>query len=72
MIHHLPANESQRLAALRSYSIMDTDPEVAYDEISELAAHFCDCPVAVIGLVDETRFVHGMFGTLGVAVRLGL
>jgi class 3 adenylate cyclase len=50
-----PANEADRLVALRSYAILDTAPELAYDEITELAAQICQCPVAVIGFVDETR-----------------
>ena len=51
----IPENESARLAALHAYQILDTKPELAYDELTELAAQFCQCPVAVIGLVDETR-----------------
>ena len=51
----IPANESERLAAVKSYHLLDTAPEIAYDEITELAAQICQCPVAVIGLVDETR-----------------
>jgi adenylate cyclase len=50
-----PANEADRLVALRSYAILDTGPELGYDEITELAAQICQCPVAVIGFVDETR-----------------
>jgi class 3 adenylate cyclase len=51
----MPANESERLAAVKSYQLLDTAPEIAYDEITELAAQICQCPVAVIGLIDETR-----------------
>jgi adenylate cyclase len=51
----IPANEAERLAAVRSYQLLDTAPEIAYDEITELAAQICQCPVAVIGLVEETR-----------------
>jgi len=51
----IPANEAERLAAVRSYQLLDTAPEIGYDEISELAAQICQCPVAVIGLVDEAR-----------------
>ncbi|HET6157807.1 MAG TPA: adenylate/guanylate cyclase domain-containing protein [Dongiaceae bacterium] len=51
----IPANETERLAAVKSYHLLDTAPEIAYDEISELAAQICQCPVAVIGLIDETR-----------------
>lgn len=48
-------DESGRLAALRAYRILDTPAELAYDELTELAAQICGCPVAVMGLVDETR-----------------
>jgi class 3 adenylate cyclase len=51
----IPANELERVAAVKSYQLLDTAPEIAYDEITELAAQICHCPVAVIGLVDETR-----------------
>jgi class 3 adenylate cyclase len=51
----IPANDAERVAALRSYHLLDTEPEIAYDEISELAAQICQCPIAVIGLIDETR-----------------
>jgi class 3 adenylate cyclase len=51
----VPANETERLAAVKSYQLIDTAPEIAYDEITELAAQICQCPVAVIGLIDESR-----------------
>jgi class 3 adenylate cyclase len=50
-----PANESQRLAALRSLNILDTAPEIAYDEIAELAAQICGCPVGYISFIDDHR-----------------
>ena len=51
----IPANDTERVAAVKSYHLLDTAPEIAYDEITELAAQFLQCPVAVVGLVDETR-----------------
>src|SRR5262249_11100086 len=51
----LPENEADRLAALRGLDILDTPPEVAYDELSALAAHICQTPIALISLVDENR-----------------
>ena len=51
----VPHNEAERLRALKGYQLLDTPPEIAYDEISELAAQICQCPIAVIGLIDETR-----------------
>jgi hypothetical protein len=51
----LPGNETERLAALRGLGILDTPPELAYDELSTLAAHICQTPIALISLVDEGR-----------------
>ena len=51
----IPENEAQRLAALREYHILDTAAEQAYDDITALAAHLCDVPIAMISLVDESR-----------------
>jgi PAS domain S-box-containing protein len=51
----LPDNEAERLAAVRGFGILDTPPEPAYDELSELAAHICQTPIALISLVDENR-----------------
>jgi adenylate cyclase len=55
MAFPMPVNEPQRLAALRALDILDTTPEIAYDEIAELAAHVCDCPVGFISFVDDHR-----------------
>jgi PAS domain S-box-containing protein len=51
----LPDNEPQRLAALRGLEILDTGPELAYDELTALAAYICQTPVALISLVDADR-----------------
>jgi hypothetical protein len=51
----IPDNETQRLAALREYQILDTTAEQTYDDITALAAYLCNVPIAVISLVDESR-----------------
>jgi len=51
----LPANEAERLKALREYHILDTETEQSYDDITTLAAHICGVPIAMISLVDEFR-----------------
>ena len=55
MAFPIPVNESQRLAALRALNILDTTPEIAYDEIAGLAAQICGCPVGYISFVDDHR-----------------
>lgn len=52
----VPANEAGRIEALRTFRIMDTPPEIPYDEIGELAAQICGCPVAYVSFIEEDRF----------------
>jgi two-component system, cell cycle sensor histidine kinase and response regulator CckA len=51
----LPENEVARLENLRSYRILDTPPEQAFDNLTHLAAFICGTPIALIGLVDSNR-----------------
>jgi GAF domain-containing protein len=51
----IPRNEAGRLAALKEYHILDTGTEQSYDDITAVAAHICDVPIAMISLVDDTR-----------------
>src|SRR5579872_2947628 len=51
----VPANDAERVRALREYQILDTAPEAAYDELVKLAAAVCHTPIATITLVDEKR-----------------
>src|SRR5262245_39596131 len=51
----LPGDEVERLAALHGLGILDTPPELAYDELTGLAAYICQTPIALISLVDENR-----------------
>ena len=51
----LPRNETQRLKVLWQYDVLDTVPEAAFDDLTDLAAHICAAPIALISLVDEQR-----------------
>ncbi len=50
-----PENESQRLQVLNQYQILDTPPEEVFDGLAQLAANFCETPIALITLVDAKR-----------------
>jgi GAF domain-containing protein len=51
----IPNNEAERLAALKEYRVLDTGTEQPYEDITTLAAHICQVPMAMISLVDEAR-----------------
>lgn len=50
-----PANEAERLRALREYYILDTDREQDYDDLTALASNVTGAPMAVVSLVDADR-----------------
>jgi anti-sigma regulatory factor (Ser/Thr protein kinase) len=49
------AGEAERLAALRRYRILDTEPEQRFDDLALLASQVCGTPMALITLVDSDR-----------------
>lgn len=50
-----PTDESARLNALCRYQILDTEPELAFDDLTNLAASLCNTPIALISLLDAKR-----------------
>src|SRR5262245_28244588 len=52
----IPANDAERVAALLSYKILDTDPEAEYDDITVLAAISTGCRYSYISFCDDKRF----------------
>jgi GAF domain-containing protein len=55
MISPKPRNEKHRLATLRGYEILDTEPEAAFDDLTSLASYICQTPIALISLIDAER-----------------
>jgi len=55
MMAPVPKNEKQRLEVLWQYEVLDTVPEEVFDDLTELAAHICEAPIALISLIDEQR-----------------
>src|ERR1700742_1905183 len=51
----LHSAEEYRLAALRSYGILDTPREADFDEVVKVASAVCGTPISVINLIDQGR-----------------
>lgn len=47
--------EAERLRVLRSFDILDTDPEQAFDDVMLLAARICDTPIGMVSLAVGDR-----------------
>lgn len=56
MSYPTPENEAERNEVLRSYRVMDTPVEEAFEDICQLAAQICECPVAYVSFIEEDRF----------------
>jgi PAS domain S-box-containing protein len=50
-----PLNELERVAALHQCNILDTESEQGFDDITQLAAHICQTPIALVSLLDKDR-----------------
>ena len=50
-----PMDEEERLAALRRYRILDTDPEPQFDRVAEIAKRQFDAPLGFVAFMDSDR-----------------
>ena len=63
IIPQFPVDEQQRLAAVRSYNLLDTLPEKDFDNITSLTASICDVPISLVTLLDADRnFLKSHYG----------
>jgi hypothetical protein len=51
----IPADEPERLEALRALDVLDTPPEERFDRITRLATRSFGAPIALVSLVDADR-----------------
>lgn len=62
----IPANEPERLAALRRLDVLDTPRDGAFDRITRLASEVLEMPISIVSLVDHDRIwfksTHGLDG----------
>ncbi|MEO8318582.1 MAG: histidine kinase dimerization/phosphoacceptor domain -containing protein [Bradyrhizobium sp.] len=59
--------EKQRIAALRSYEILDTPREEEFDDIVRVVSAICETPISVINLIDHGR--QWFKAEIGLGVR---
>lgn len=51
----IPLNEAERLEALRSYDVLDSEPEERFDRVTRMACRLLDVPICLVSLVDSER-----------------
>ncbi|MGI9522411.1 MAG: adenylate/guanylate cyclase domain-containing protein [Hyphomicrobiaceae bacterium] len=49
----IPDNDHQRVQAVHTYGVLQTDPEPDYDNIAELAASITGCKISYISFFDD-------------------
>ncbi len=65
-------DDPTRLDALRSYDILDTPPEPAFDRLAKLASHICGTPYAAITFFDGVgRFFKARVGLTDADMSTG-
>ncbi len=51
----IPADEAERLHALRAYHILDSAPEPEFDAITQMVSELLRVPIALVSFVDSHR-----------------
>ncbi len=50
-----PLDEASRIRVLHQFSVLDTPPEQAYNDITEVVAYIAKVPIVLVSLIDEAR-----------------
>jgi diguanylate cyclase (GGDEF)-like protein/PAS domain S-box-containing protein len=60
----VPANETQRLAALHQLKLLDTPDDPVFDRVTRLATQLLNVPIATVTLIDADRqWIKSRVGT---------
>jgi adenylate cyclase len=58
-----PDDEAERLRALDQYQIVGSEPEQAFDDLAQLAAQICGCPLGYVNFItDKHRWIKACYG----------
>lgn len=72
----IPVNEAGRLKALHGYDIVDSEPELFFNNLAHIVAQCFQTPIALISLVDKEEVFFkanvGMPGTKNVPRGISL
>lgn len=69
-LQDFPDREKERLESLNAYGVLNTGPEKAFDDLTRLAAEFCNVPVAMVNLIDKDRqWTKSVYGILKETAR---
>ena len=63
----MPWSETDRLALLDAYGILDTPQEQEFDDVVRLVANLLDVPIAAVNLISDTR--QWFKAEIGLGVR---
>ncbi|HYN93930.1 MAG TPA: GAF domain-containing sensor histidine kinase [Pilimelia sp.] len=55
MLPPIPADEADRVRALRELDVLDTPPDEEFDQIVALASRICGVPMSLVSLIDTDR-----------------
>lgn len=65
--NYIPDNEAKRLAALRTYEVLQEPSEASFNNIAQILAEDMDMPFALVSLVAANEVVYkGIYGLRGV------